>query len=60
MTGLAIIHSENSYADNQLKLANLHNGYNKPELYFLKESRHTFEDNLAKVKSLVEYFKKTK
>lgn len=60
LAGLAIIHSENSNADNQLNLANLHNGYDNPELSFSQESRHTFEDDLAKVESLFKYFKKQK
>lgn len=60
LTGLAIIHSENSSADNQLNLANLHNGYDNPGLSFSQESRHTFEDDLAQVESLIEYFKKQK
>lgn len=60
LAGLAIIHSENSSADNQLNLANLHNGYDNPDLSFSQESRHTFEDDLAKVESMIEYFKKRK
>lgn len=60
LTGLAIIHSENSNADNQLNPANLHNGYDNPDLSFSQESRHTFEDDLAKVESMIEYFKKRK
>lgn len=58
LTGLAMIHSENSNADNQLNLANLHNRYDNPELSFSQESRHTFEDDLAEVESMIEYFKK--
>lgn len=38
LTGLEIIHSENSKEDNQLKLTNLHNGYDNPELSFSQES----------------------
>lgn len=60
LAGLAIIHSENSNADNQLNLANLHNGYDNPGLSFSQESRHTFEDDPAKLESLIEYFKKQK
>lgn len=58
LTGLAMIHSENSNADNQLNLANLHNRYDNPDLSFSQESRHTFEDDLAEVESMIEYFKK--
>lgn len=60
LTGLAIIHSENSDADNLLNLANLHNGYDNPNFSFRQESRHTFEDDLAKVEYMIEYFKKQK
>lgn len=60
LTGLAMILSENSDADNQLNLANLHNGYDKPDFSFSQESRHTVEDDLAEVESLIEYFKKPK
>lgn len=60
LTRLAMIHSENSNADNQLNLANLHNRYDNPELSFSQESRHTFEDDLAKVEYIIEYFKKQK
>lgn len=60
LTGLAMILSENSDANNQLNLANLHNGYDKPDFSFSQESRHTVEDDLAEVESLNEYFKKPK
>lgn len=60
LTRLTIIHSENSNADNQLNLANLHNGYDNPNFSFRQESRHTFEDDLAKVEYMIEYFKKQK
>lgn len=60
LTRLAMIHSENSNADNQLNLANLHNRYDNPELSFSQESGHTFEDDLAKVEYMIEYFKKQK
>lgn len=60
LTGLAIIHSENSKADSQLKLTNLHvhNGYDNPELSISQESTHTLENYLAEVESLIEYLKK--
>lgn len=60
LTGLAIIHSENGNADNQLNLTNLHYGYDNPNFSFSQESRHTYEDDLAKVEYMIEYFKKQK
>lgn len=60
LTRLTIIHSENSNADNQLNLANLHNGYDNPNFSFSQESRHTYEDDLAKVEYMIKYFKKQK
>lgn len=56
LTGLAIILSENGNEDNQLDLANLHNGYDNPDFSFSQESRQTYEDDLAEVKSTIEYF----
>lgn len=56
LTGLAIILSENGNEDNQLDLANLHNGYDNPYFSFSQESRQTYEDDLAEVKSTIEYF----
>lgn len=60
LIGLAIIHSENGNADNQLNLTNLHNGYDNPNFAFSQESRHTYEDDLVKVEYMIEYFKKQK
>lgn len=56
LTGLAIILSEKGNEDNQLDLANLHNGYDNPDFSFSQESRQTYEDDLAEVKSTIEYF----
>lgn len=54
---LAMISSENSRAENQYNLNNLHLNYYDPNLRVSRELTKKLEKDLAQVKSLNEYFK---
>lgn len=57
---LALISSENSSAENQPNLINLHHEYYSPELSISQESTQILEKDLAQVESLIDYFEKSK
>lgn len=60
LTGLAIINSKSSNADNLFNIPNLHHGYDNLESVFSQESLRTLQNDLAQVESYIEYFKNHK